>query len=159
MTPLAERIAELQELMARATEGPYDHMEGRGLVRALRGDMAIPLYEVQEANYDPARPAPTVRQHDGSVLFRAKSHNAETSVGFRRQRANGDFLCAILNTLPDLLASHAAQKARIAELEAGLRALLALPLMCKWTRETAGVFPTILERARSLLSPTQDDAK
>ncbi|MES2173895.1 MAG: hypothetical protein V4523_08095 [Pseudomonadota bacterium] len=95
-------IAELRELLAKATAGPYDHMEGMGIVRALRGDVAIPLFETRTPWHDPQHGAPTVRLA-GRVIFRANSEGAKTSEALGREWNNAALVAAALNALPALL--------------------------------------------------------
>jgi hypothetical protein len=75
------------------------------LVRALRGDRAVPLFDVRDVWHDPESPPPTVRRADGTVLFRAGSEGARTSAAIKQAHANCRGLTAILNALPSLLAA------------------------------------------------------
>ena len=106
-------LSELEALVGRATPGPYDHRSG--LVRAIRGDMAVPLFEVRGV-YDPTIIPPTVRYPDGKVLFKAGSHDARHSYAEHQRGRNGDALAAILNTLSDLLSTIRSQEAALVEL-------------------------------------------
>jgi hypothetical protein len=99
---MTDTIAELRALLAKATGGPYDHMEGMGIVRALRGDVAIPLFETRTPWHDPQHGAPTVRLA-GEVVFRANSEGAKTSEALGREWNNAALVTAALNALPALL--------------------------------------------------------
>lgn len=97
----------LRALVEKATPGPFDHRDG--LVRAIRGEMAVPLFEARPV-YDPSVKAPTVRFPDGEVIFRAGSHDARHSFAEHQCRKNGEALAAILNALPALLDERAASE-------------------------------------------------
>jgi hypothetical protein len=100
-TPDAGLAEELAALVAKATPGPYDGGT-LGLVRAIRGDMAVPLLEARSPFCDP-RPAPTVRNDDGSVLFRAGTIDARQSRAFREEHANVELVAWLLNNVPAIL--------------------------------------------------------
>lgn len=95
-------IEKLRGLLARATAGPFDHMEGMGIVRALRGDVAIPLFETRTPWGDQHHGAPTVRLGK-EVVFRANSEGARTSEALSREWNNAALVSAALNALPGLL--------------------------------------------------------
>lgn len=95
-------IDELRALMGRATPGPYDAF-APDMVRAVREDIACPLFDVREPWGEFAEKAPTVRNHDGSVLMRANCEGAKISAALRQQHANCAYLLALLNAAPDLL--------------------------------------------------------
>jgi hypothetical protein len=99
---MTDTIAELRALLAKATGGPWDHLEGMGIVRALRGDVAIPLFETRTPWHDPQHGAPTVRLA-GEVVFRANSEGAKTSEALGREWNNAALVAAALNALPALL--------------------------------------------------------
>jgi hypothetical protein len=99
LTELADKI---EALAAKATSGPFDTLAG-SMVRAIRGDCAIPILE-SRSPYDWTAKAPTVRQSDGSVLFRAGTLGAAHSRAFREEHANLELVAALLNNLPAILA-------------------------------------------------------
>lgn len=117
MTPsetdaLAER---LWELLGKATPGPYDFMEGQDIIRAIRGDLAVPLFDVRTPFGDPDMKAPTV-MHAGKVMFRANSQAARDSASIKQARHNGLYLITLLKSVPTLLTERAEMRARIAAL-------------------------------------------
>ena len=85
--------AELTRLAEAATPGPWDRMAGRGLVRAIRDDLAVPLFEPLEPYSDPLLDAPTCRV-GGKVVFRANSQAARESAAIRQAVHNATFIAA-----------------------------------------------------------------
>lgn len=85
--------AELVRLAEAATQGPWDRMAGRGLVRAIRDDLAVPLFEPLEPYSDPLLDAPTCRV-GGKVVFRANSQAARESAAIRQAVHNAAFIAA-----------------------------------------------------------------
>ena len=85
--------AELARLAEAATQGPWDRMVGRGLVRAIRDDLAVPLFEPLEPYSDPLLDAPTCRV-GGKVVFRANSQAARESAAIRQAVHNAAFIVA-----------------------------------------------------------------
>ena len=85
--------AELARLAEAATQGPWDRMVGRGLVRAIRDDLAVPLFEPLEPYSDPLLDAPTCRV-GGKVVFRANSQAARESAAIRQAVHNAAFIAA-----------------------------------------------------------------
>lgn len=85
--------AELARLAEAATKGPWDRMAGRGLVRAIRDDLAVPLFEPLEPYSDPLLDAPTCRV-GGEVVFRANSQAARESAAIRQAVHNAAFIAA-----------------------------------------------------------------
>lgn len=100
---------EIERLAAKATPGPFDSMPGY-LIRAIRGDVAVPLFETREI-YDPLR-APTVRDSRGKVQFRAGSHDAQVSRSERQKHANTQLVALLLNNVPLILQALAEKAAR-----------------------------------------------
>ena len=107
--------ARLEVLLERATKGPFEYMEGPNLIRALRGDLAVPLFEIREPYCDPDMPVPTVRLGD-KVVCRANSRAARDSASRKQGRANGRFLLEVLNALPALLSERRELKEALAAL-------------------------------------------
>jgi hypothetical protein len=105
-------LAGLKAMLAEATPGPYDISSG--LLRAIRGDRAVPMFEVREIWWDPERPAPTVRHFSGKVQFRAGSQAAKIAHAFKMEGRNLRAVHAALSTLPALIQ-------RIEALEEALR--------------------------------------
>lgn len=123
LTP--EVVEELRRLAEKATPGPWMRMTGRELVRAIRGDLAVPLFEALEPICDPALAAPTVRVGK-EVVFRANSAGARKSASMKQQAANAAYIAAANPAvILALLAERAADKARIAHLERRETELLA----------------------------------
>lgn len=131
-SPLAD---ELERLAKKATPGPYD-VTTTGLVRALRDDLAVPIFEPRQS-YDPL-PAPTVRYPSGKVQFRKNSEGAKISRAFREERANSQLVAALLNSLPAILAALRTQpQPDIQSLLAGERRK-AISEIVEWLRSPAG---------------------
>lgn len=99
-------IGRLKELAAKATPGPFDTMNGC-LVRALRGDLAIPIFEPR-VPMGPDEPAPTVR-FAGKVQMRAGSHDARYHYAMGAERVNVELVALLLNALPAIIAALEAQ--------------------------------------------------
>jgi len=94
---------ELERLAKDATPGPYDTMPG-SLVRAIRGDVAIPILEAR-APWGEIIKAPTVRGAEGKVLFRAGSRGAEASMVIHAEHRNIELAATLLNNLPTIIAA------------------------------------------------------
>ena len=86
-------LNQLKNLAEAATPGPWDHMKGRNLVRAIRDDLAVPLFEAQEPYSDPLLGAPTCRV-GREVVFRANSEGARQSAAMRQEHHNAAFIAA-----------------------------------------------------------------
>jgi hypothetical protein len=113
-------IAALRELLEKATKGPWEHARGRGLVRALRGDLAVPLFEPLEPYADPdLEKSPTVRVGT-EVVFRANSQGAQQSAALRCQHYNAALIVAAVNALPDLLSTIEGQAEEIEHMRTAL---------------------------------------
>ena len=114
--------AKLRQAAEAATPGPWDRMPGRGLVRAIRDDLAVPLFEPLEPYSDPLLDAPTCRV-GGEVVFRANSQAARESAAIRQGVHNAAFI-ALANpaAVLALLDSDAEKDAAITRLEAELSA-------------------------------------
>jgi len=97
----------LEKLADEATPGEWKRMPGRGLVRAIRDDLAVPLFEPLEPYSDPLLTAPTCRVGK-EVVFRANSQGARESAAIRQAIHNAAFVAA---------ANPATIKALIAELK------------------------------------------
>lgn len=100
-------IARLEAAKAKATPGPYD-VGPCNIVRAIRGELAIPLFEPRFA-FD-ALPAPTVRDKSGKVIFRANSHDARLSRSMAQEIANSALIVELVNNLPEIIAALKAQE-------------------------------------------------
>ena len=98
----------LERLAALATPGPYD-VGPCNLVRALRDDLAVPLFEPRDTFMDPI-PAPTVRDGAGDLVFRAGSNGARTSRALKQEVVNSQLVAALLNNLPTIIAALKAQR-------------------------------------------------
>lgn len=117
----------LRALAAASTPGPYD---GRDyLVRAIRGDLAVPLLESRGVGWDPENDGPTVRDAFGVVVFRKGSSDAKMSQAIGREHGNVRLVAYLLNSVPAILAMSDTIERQAAENER-LRAALrwALPL-------------------------------
>ena len=100
----------LEALLAEATPGPFDR-HSTDLVRAIRGDLAVPLFEPRSPLGDPDMPAPTVR--DGRrVIFKAGSFDAKFSAAMKREAANVRLVVALLNSAPAIISELRALRAR-----------------------------------------------
>jgi hypothetical protein len=97
----------LEKLADEETPGEWERMPGRGLVRAIRDDLAVPLFEPLEPYADPMLSAPTCRVGK-EVVFRANSQAARESAAIRQGCHNARFIAA---------ANPATIKALIAELK------------------------------------------
>ncbi len=84
----------LEALAKAATPGPWDHMKGRNLVRAIRDDLAVPLFEAQEPYCDPLLGAPTCRV-GSKVVFRANSEAARQSAAMKQEHHNAAYIAAL----------------------------------------------------------------
>lgn len=93
-TPITDADLErLEELAGKATPGPWDTLHGDGPVRAIRGDWAIPLFDVRAPSDDPEMPAPTVRV-GSEVIARADSTKARSLAAFKQAHRNAAYLAA-----------------------------------------------------------------
>lgn len=90
---LSVDLEELKRLAEAATPGPWDRMPGRGLVRAIRDDLAVPLFEPLEPYSDPLLEASTCRV-GREVVFRANSQAARESAAIRQAVHNSAFIAA-----------------------------------------------------------------
>jgi hypothetical protein len=97
----------LEKLADEATPGPWERMPGRGLVRAIRDDLAVPLFEPLEPYADPLLEASTCRVGK-DVVFRANSQAARESAAIRQAVHNAAFMVG---------AQPATIKALVAELK------------------------------------------
>lgn len=120
--------AKLRQAAEAATPGPWDRMPGRGLVRAIRDDLAVPLFEPLEPYSDPLLDAPTCRV-GGEVVFRANSQAARESAAIRQGVHNAAFIAlanpaAVLDLLDEiakLRAEHEADMDLVAEVGENLQ--------------------------------------
>lgn len=100
--------ADLRALGERATPGPYDTTM-TGLVRALRGDLAIPIFESRWP-YADTRVAPAVREASGKVQFRSESEGARIAMASAAEWSNVKLAAALLNNLDTIIAALEAQE-------------------------------------------------
>lgn len=121
--PTCAELDHLEQLARAATPGPYDHMRGRGLVRAIRDDLAIPLFEALQPYGDPVEAAPTCRVGK-EVVFRANSTAARDSAEMKRQWRNGEYAAALDPAAVLRLIAAARRSVAATDLEKALRDIL-----------------------------------
>lgn len=105
----------------KATPGPWDNMPGRNLVRAIRGDLAVPLFEAMEPYSDPLLETPTCRVGK-NVVFRANSQGARQSAALRQECHNAAYIAAanpqaVLSLLDQLAEKEADHSILFSELQ------------------------------------------
>lgn len=147
--------AELARLAEAATPGPWDRMAGRGLVRAIRDDLAVPLFEPLEPYSDPLLDAPTCRV-GGEVIFRANSQAARESAAIRQAVHNAAFIAA---ANPDRVLALIAEVAALrAQRDGSKRAETLAIHLADTMADRATEAERKLAEARRLLKPFADAA-
>lgn len=101
---LREVLEELRALSEKATPGPWEHMQGLNLVRAIRGDLAIPVLEARAPYGDPLARGPTVRSA-GEIVFRKGSKAADEAEAFKREWNNAALAAAAVNYVRTILSA------------------------------------------------------